>query len=686
MNKQLAVAITLLALLVPTAFTATAAGSGRHAYLWMSSAEVVVPAVSVESGRYIGVASKLRVVVAWPGSGNVYLSVTPLAELDMQASARLAALVAASLAGVDFSSFDYFIELNASTSIVGGPSASGAMTVALLAALNGASIPANFSMTGMISPDLGLGPVGGIPEKLRAAADAGAKIFVIPFGQRYALDPNLNAVVDVGDIGRDLGVRVVEAATVLEAYTYATGDTTYGRVVSAENINVTYPQWFFDVFKEAAERLSQLAEGNVSCIKEYGPRLPSGVRELVDGYLAAAIRALNSSSSQMSAGALYAAASSSFYAAYTASAGCIMARILSSEDPLETLRQVARQYLEASKSLVAAASAKLDDLASGDLGPGSLQVAIVAANRVWDANSSVEALEELADILAAAPRLSLQDLESVALRISYTYYRSMSALDWLSALRKSVEAEDGGGVDFSLLRNAAEILAYYARSSLDYLSALGISVPEDLVLLAEEAQRMVREASGPAQLIAGLVRTLEVLSRVNAATRTAFALNASSAVEASRRSAITMIQLVSEKGFNPVVPAIYLENAEHREDVEAKLSMYASSSAYSLLLLMLSPSQKMPKWGEILPVTVTETVTNTVTETTTVTETVTLTVTQRVTSTATHMLTTTSTVTMTQSVTQAPSRDGLLAGAAMAGLLVGLGISVLLTRGSRRGG
>ncbi|HEC96342.1 MAG TPA: hypothetical protein ENI59_01535 [Euryarchaeota archaeon] len=67
--------------------------------------------------------------------------------------------------------------------IIGGPSAGGAMTVATVAALLGMSIKEGVIMTGMINPDGTIGAVGGIKEKIDAAASINATIFLVPYGQ-----------------------------------------------------------------------------------------------------------------------------------------------------------------------------------------------------------------------------------------------------------------------------------------------------------------------------------------------------------------------------------------------------------------------------------------------------------------------------------------------------------------------
>lgn len=88
------------------------------------------PAVSkTPDGRLVGVATDFVITVA-PGSGHVYVETWPLSEVDMQASARLAAQIAGKVTGKDMSKYDVFIQVKTDTPIIGGPSAGGTMTVA----------------------------------------------------------------------------------------------------------------------------------------------------------------------------------------------------------------------------------------------------------------------------------------------------------------------------------------------------------------------------------------------------------------------------------------------------------------------------------------------------------------------------------------------------------------------------
>ena len=196
------------------------------------------PAVSrASSGELIGVATDFVITVA-PGNGHVYVETWPLAEVDMQASARLAAQVAGKVLGVDMSKYDVFIQVKSDAPIIGGPSAGGTMTVGIIAALEGWKIRKDVMMTGMINPDGSIGPVGGILEKASAVHSVGAKLFLIPEGQRIQtvqkteqkqIGPIVQITsksekVDVVEYARERwGLEVKEIRDIYEAVYYFTG-------------------------------------------------------------------------------------------------------------------------------------------------------------------------------------------------------------------------------------------------------------------------------------------------------------------------------------------------------------------------------------------------------------------------------------------------------------------------------
>ncbi|WP_456365441.1 S16 family serine protease [Thermococcus sp.] len=196
------------------------------------------PAVSkTPDGRLVGVATQFVVTVA-PGNGHVYIETWPLSQVDMQASARLAAQMAGKVTGKDMSKYDVFIQVRADAPIIGGPSAGGTMTVGIIAALEGWKINPNVMMTGMINPDGTIGPVGGILEKAGAAASVGAKLFLIPQGQRIQVVQETSKrtiggivqittrskKVDVVEYAKERwGLQVKEVSDIYEAVYYFTG-------------------------------------------------------------------------------------------------------------------------------------------------------------------------------------------------------------------------------------------------------------------------------------------------------------------------------------------------------------------------------------------------------------------------------------------------------------------------------
>ena len=206
---------------------------------FINESKVTIKAVAVRSGAEPQGAVINITVIVTPGNGKVFVSTIPYTEIDMQGSAQLAALTACDLLGVDFMCHDFFYIIEADAPIVGGPSAGGVMCVATIAALKNLSIKNDVFMTGMIYPDGFIGPVGGIPYKLEAAANNGAKYFLIPKGQRvvYVQEKKEERIgpfirisivtkpVDVVEYGKQLGVDVVEVETVEQALAYYTGYT-----------------------------------------------------------------------------------------------------------------------------------------------------------------------------------------------------------------------------------------------------------------------------------------------------------------------------------------------------------------------------------------------------------------------------------------------------------------------------
>ncbi|WP_148883267.1 S16 family serine protease [Thermococcus aciditolerans] len=231
--KRTAAVLLIALLILPFAGFAAAQCPGEGHTVVLKA-----PAVSKTSnGELIGVATDFVITVA-PGTGHVYVETWPLAEVDMQASARLAAQIAGKVLGVDMNKYDVFIQIKADSPIIGGPSAGGTMTVGIIAALKGWKVNPKVMMTGMINPDGTIGPVGGILEKASAAHGVGANVFLIPEGQRvqYVQETQKKEIggiveintqtkkVDVVDYAKERwGLTVIEIKDIYDAVYYFTG-------------------------------------------------------------------------------------------------------------------------------------------------------------------------------------------------------------------------------------------------------------------------------------------------------------------------------------------------------------------------------------------------------------------------------------------------------------------------------
>jgi len=224
--------ILLLIILAPRFSIATS-----QYYIDESRYVVIVAVAQLSNGSYTGVAADLFARVSCPGSGHVYVETFPLAEIDLQASTRVAAIIASTVANVSFWSCNFYASIRSDSPIVGGPSASGVTAVAFAAALLRLPINESVVMTGMIMPDGSIGPVGGVYYKLQAAISRGARMFLVPYGQTtdivytvvaqrvgpLTVYRTVSQTVNLTSYGASHGVVVKPVANIYEALSIFTG-------------------------------------------------------------------------------------------------------------------------------------------------------------------------------------------------------------------------------------------------------------------------------------------------------------------------------------------------------------------------------------------------------------------------------------------------------------------------------
>ena len=225
-----------LLLLVLSAQLALAEAPGGYLKV-VGSAWIIAPAVYQADGGYAGSVTNITVFVT-EGWGDVYVSTSSLTQEDFQGAATAAARVVSKLLNVDFTRYNFYFKVKSDSVIVGGPSAGVAMAVAVYSALTGAPINRSVAVTGMLSPDGSVGPVGGVYEKAQAVAQHGARVFLIPPGQSLVttyrevvrrvgpfrirtFEPQVINLTEYA--ARNLGLVVVEVSTLEEALTYFFG-------------------------------------------------------------------------------------------------------------------------------------------------------------------------------------------------------------------------------------------------------------------------------------------------------------------------------------------------------------------------------------------------------------------------------------------------------------------------------
>ncbi|MHB1260521.1 MAG: S16 family serine protease [Thermoplasmatota archaeon] len=214
--------------LLAAALLATLAAPMGHAAPREGSDLVQVTALAVAEDAeqsFVGVAATVEAQVLAGGAGRVYVATKPLAQTDMQGSARLASRVAANLLGATWDDYDYLVSFRSDSAVIGGPSAGAVMALALTTALHNLREPDSpwtldpeVAATGTINPDGTIGPVGGIPAKAEGATAAGITTFLYPAGLDVATTQvrGRTVAVEMQHHCADLGIRCQPAASLVD--------------------------------------------------------------------------------------------------------------------------------------------------------------------------------------------------------------------------------------------------------------------------------------------------------------------------------------------------------------------------------------------------------------------------------------------------------------------------------------
>ncbi len=142
--------------------------------------------VAVRSDTRLGVMGTVHVELK-EGSGNVLVNTNPFIEPTTQCSVREAVEVAVNYTNMNISNNDIIISFDINGTLIGGPSAGAATTIATIAAMEGKRVKQDMAITGTIGEGGYIGQIGGVFDKAVAAEKNGITLFLVPRGQKKVI-------------------------------------------------------------------------------------------------------------------------------------------------------------------------------------------------------------------------------------------------------------------------------------------------------------------------------------------------------------------------------------------------------------------------------------------------------------------------------------------------------------------
>jgi uncharacterized protein len=177
-----------------------------------------------------------------PGTGRVWTDVEPLVGTSTQSTAKLAVENAKKYSQLS-ENFDYFFDISSNASLVDGPSAGAAMGLLVVSMLQDREIPLNVALTGTITAEGGVGPVGGVFEKAKEAARVGIRLFMIPPGESRQTVKEGGDVKSINLIDyaqKNWGLKIIEVNNIDDVLRYAFSEISSIDVNAAANIAVDF--------------------------------------------------------------------------------------------------------------------------------------------------------------------------------------------------------------------------------------------------------------------------------------------------------------------------------------------------------------------------------------------------------------------------------------------------------------
>jgi len=614
MEKTKLLAFLLIVALSTTSFNAIAIKLNEgNISIFYRSISVFAPAVAQTSTGYKGVVSTVTVTIhnGSTCSGRVFVETTPLTQIDMQGSARLAVAVAGALTGMDTSNYDFFFVIRTDSPVIGGPSAGAVMTVATIAALEGWDIDNKTMMTGMINPDGSIGPVGGIIAKLEAAYDVGATRFLIPKGQGTYTDIETVKTIkkigntkiveisqklvkrNVSDYAMDkYGIEVVEVADINEALYYMTGHVF--NITTSEH-PITTEEYINSMKPLAQNLLKEANESYINASKEYNEteipnQFPFYYDRQISGMLKESKDALDAAVSSYKKNLFYSSTSKSFLSLINSrfvTYACTYFKKKSDdrEKYLQDLIEQCNSFVNEKSNLAKNAEVK---------GITSLQCVGAAQKRVLDAKDQLD---------SAIESYENGDYLNALYKLAYATERAKSVGWWVNI---SKGFKEYGNVTNEALGDVGEKYIESAQQAVVYSSIIlqEMGKTSDLI---NDANNLLTKARGeideyPAS---ALFEALEAMSKANLALEIVDGIDKDK-LNRAKDAANNAITESRKLGIEPILAVSYYEYAEtlSNESAYNAIIFYKHSNiiAGALRLIIKPPSEKKSIYLSIPPV------------------------------------------------------------------------------------
>lgn len=244
-------------------------------------------AVQEDKGNYKGSIADLFLELK-EGSGRVFLDTFPLTKLDTQISTRFAKEIACKHFKLDCDQYDFIFTIKAESNIIGGPSAGAAVAALTTITMLDLDYNQDITITGTINSGGIIGPVGGIKEKLEAAAEANLTRVLVAKGtsKQKSFGPsahfndnqtNQNETIEVDLIQygeENLSLEVIEVMELDEVLLQMTGIN-----LNSKEVQINESPEYKKIMKSLQEILCSRTKKIESELKDEGVRLNQSIRE-----------------------------------------------------------------------------------------------------------------------------------------------------------------------------------------------------------------------------------------------------------------------------------------------------------------------------------------------------------------------------------------------------------------------